>query len=70
MKVETLTEADRVQAAVYRKMAPEQRLAQAVRMNQQMRSLMDAGLRQQQPTWTDEERRREIARRILHAVTG
>ncbi len=64
------TEADRIQAAIYRKMAPEQRLAQAVRMNRQMRALMDAGLRQQKPSWTETERHREIARRILHASTG
>jgi hypothetical protein len=64
------TEADRIQAAIYRQMRPEQRLAQSVRMNRQMRSLMDAGLRQQKPTWSAEERRREIARRILHAATG
>jgi hypothetical protein len=64
------SEADLIQTAIYRKMAPEQRLAQAMRMNRQMRSLMDAGLRQQKPAWTDEERRVEIARRILHAATG
>jgi hypothetical protein len=66
----TPTEADLIQSAIYRKMPPEQRLAQAVRMNRQMRALMDAGLRQQKPEWTDDERRREIARRILHASTG
>jgi len=63
-------EADRIQAAIYRRMSPEQRLAQGVRMNRQMRSLMDAGLRRQKPAWSEEDRRREIARRILHASTG
>ena len=58
------------QAAIYRAMLPEKRLAQAVRMNRQMRALMDAGLRQQKPEWSVEERRSEIARRILHAATG
>jgi hypothetical protein len=64
------SEADRIQVAIYQKMPPEQRLAQAMRMNRQMRALMDAGLRQQKPTWTEAERRREIARRILYASTG
>ncbi|EIP97377.1 hypothetical protein OpiT1DRAFT_01814 [Opitutaceae bacterium TAV1] len=63
-------DADRIQAAIYRRMKPEQRLAQAVRMNRQMRGLMDAGLRLQKPEWTEAERRREIARRILFSVTG
>ncbi|MFA6961496.1 MAG: hypothetical protein WC205_12145 [Opitutaceae bacterium] len=58
------------QTAIYRAMPPEKRLAQAVRMNRQMRALMDAGLHQQKPEWSGEERRREIARRILHAATG
>ena len=51
-------------------MAPEQRLAQAVRMHQTMRRLMDAGLQVQQPDWTAEQRRREIARRVLLARTA
>jgi len=58
------------QAAIYRAMSPTQRLQQAVRMNRQMRSLMEAGLRAQHSDWTPAQRRREIARRILHASTG
>lgn len=41
-----------------------------MRMNAQMRSLMDAGLRAQYPDWTPEQRRRVIAERILYARTG
>jgi hypothetical protein len=51
-------------------MTPAQRLAIGVRMNRQMRSLMDAGLRAEHPDWTAEQRRQVIADRILHARTG
>jgi hypothetical protein len=65
-----LHEADECQAAIYRRMTPTQRLEQALRMNRQMRSLMDAGLRAQHPEWTEAERKRVIAQRILYARTG
>jgi hypothetical protein len=58
------------QAAIYRAMQPAQRLQQALRMNRQMRSLMDAALRAEHPEWTAEQRQRAIAERILHARTG
>jgi len=62
--------ADALQAEIYRQMPPAARLAQAVRLNRQMRSLMDAGLRAQQPDLSAEQRQRIIAERILHARTG
>lgn len=58
------------QAAIYRSMTPAQRLEQALRLSQQMRSLMDAALRAEHPEWTPEQREQVIARRILHARTG
>ncbi|OHE88076.1 MAG: hypothetical protein A3G75_02920 [Verrucomicrobia bacterium RIFCSPLOWO2_12_FULL_64_8] len=61
--------ADERRAAIYRQMTPTRRLQQAVRLNRQMRSLMDAGLRAQHPDWYEAERRRGIAERILHART-
>ena len=61
---------DARQAAIYRAMTPAQRLSQALSMNRQMRSLMDAGLRSAHPEWTAEQRRREIATRVLYARTG
>ncbi|MFA5056938.1 MAG: hypothetical protein WC485_02390 [Opitutaceae bacterium] len=63
-------QADERQTAIYRQMTPTQRLQQAVRMNQRMRLLMDAGLRAQHPEWSAAERKRIIAERILHARTG
>jgi len=58
------------QAAIYRALTPAQRLEQALRMNRQMRSLMDAALHAEHPGWTPQQRRRVIAERILHARTG
>jgi Spy/CpxP family protein refolding chaperone len=61
--------AEQVQRDIIRQMTPARRLELAVAMQQQMRALMDAGLRHAHPELSTEERRREIARRILHART-
>ena len=58
------------QVAIYRAMSPQQRLQQALRMNRSMRTLMAAGFRDRNPTWTDEQVRHAVADRILHARTG
>ena len=63
-------EAEALQAAICRRLTPAQRLDQAVRLNRQMRSLMDAGLLAQHPDWAPEQRGRVIVERILHARTG
>ena len=65
-----LADAQAHQTAIYRRMAPADRLRQAVRLARQMRSLMDAGLRAQHPDWTAEQRKRCISERILHGRTG
>ena len=65
-----LRDAQEYQAVIFRRMTPTQRLAMGVRMNRQMRSLMEAGLRAEHPEWTAEQRRQVIAERILHARTG
>ena len=64
------SEVDQIQIDIIRKMRPEERLAKAVQMNQTMRKLMDAGLRMEKPTWDADQRRREIARRVLTARTS
>jgi hypothetical protein len=72
----TVVEADHLrmaherQVAIYRAMTPQQRLEQAMRMNQTMRELMAAGFRDRNPTWTEAEIRRAVAERILYARTG
>lgn len=58
---------DARQVDIYRRMTPSQRLEQAMQMNQQMRVLMESGLRATHPQLSATERRREIARRIRHA---
>jgi hypothetical protein len=63
-------DADERQAAIYRAMTPAERLRQALRLSDQMRSLMDAALRAEHPDWSAQRRRRAVAERILHARTG
>jgi hypothetical protein len=58
------------QVAIYRAMTPQQRLQQAMRMNQSMRELMAAGFRERNPEWTEVEVGRAVAERILYARTG
>lgn len=58
------------QVAIYRAMTPQQRLEQAMRMNQTMRELMAAGFRARNPTWTETEIKQAVAERILYARTG
>ncbi|MDB6114524.1 MAG: hypothetical protein JWQ62_1469 [Lacunisphaera sp.] len=59
--------ADARQTDIYRRMTPAQRVAVALGMHDQARALMDAGIRASHPRWSEAERRREIARRTLHA---
>lgn len=59
--------ADARQTDIYRRMTPKQRVAVALGMHEQARALMDAGIRASHPHWSEAERRREIARRTLHA---
>ena len=76
LEMSTVVEADHLrvaherQVAIYRAMTPQQRLEQAMRMNQAMRELMAAGFRDRNPTWTDTQVTRAVAERILYARTG
>jgi len=58
------------QAAIYRAMTPQQRIAQALRMNATMRRLLALGFQSRHPEWTEAEVRRAVAERILYARTG
>ncbi|MSU73275.1 MAG: hypothetical protein EXS43_13220 [Opitutus sp.] len=58
------------QVAIYRAMAPQQRLHQALRMNHTMRTLLATGFRMRQPGWTEARVQSAVADRILHARTG
>ena len=70
VEVDHLRMAHERQVAIYRKMTPQQRLEQAVRMNQSMRELMAAGFRARNPQWSEAEIKRAVAERILYARTG
>lgn len=59
--------ADAAQIAAYRRMTPGRRLELAMAMQHEARELMNAGLQFSHPQLTAVERRREIARRCLHA---
>jgi hypothetical protein len=58
------------QAAIYRAMTPQQRIAQALSMNATMRRLLALGFQNRHPDWTDAQIRRAVADRILYARTG
>lgn len=51
-------------------MTPQQRIAQALRMNATMRRLLALGFQSSHPEWTEAEVRRAVAERILYARTG
>jgi hypothetical protein len=61
--------ADEIQSAIFKRMSPSRKLELAMAMNRQARELMDSGLKHTHPELTAEQRRSEIARRILHART-
>jgi hypothetical protein len=58
------------QLEIIRALTPQQRLQQALRMNRTARALLAAGFRQRHPDWTENEVKRAVANRILHARTG
>lgn len=58
------------QVAIFRAMTPQQRLRQALKMNQMMRTALAAGFRARQPEWSEAQIKCAVADRILHAHTG
>ncbi len=65
-----LRAAEEYQRSIYRRMAPEQRLRQALRMNAMARQLLAAGFLARNPSWTEDEVRRAVRDSILYARTG
>lgn len=65
-KIKTeMTAVDQRQAAIYRRMTPQERLAQATRLWWQGRHLAAAAVRARHPAVTDAEARRLLARLFL-----
>lgn len=57
------------QIEIYRAMLPERRMEIALRMRTGMRELLAAGFRDRFPAWTEQDVRKAVAKRILHART-
>ncbi len=59
---------DDTMAAVLRAKSPAERLAIANEMWRSAQQIIEAVLRAEQPGWTDEQIRRETARRMSHGA--
>ena len=64
---DTAPEAERVQASVFRSMAPEDRLLAAITMSEEAREITRAGIRFRNPTWTSARVQRELLNRLYGA---
>jgi hypothetical protein len=53
------------QRDVFRRMTPEQRVALAAEMSDEIRAVTEAGIRHRHPEWTDDEVQAELARIVL-----
>lgn len=60
---------DDVQAEIYRQMTPAQRVQIAVDANEMARLMLKAQIERMHPDWSEEQVRREVARRMLNATT-
>lgn len=61
-----MTESDQRQAAIYRRMTPQQRLAQAMRLWRQARRLAETGVKVRHPAAPAAEVRRQVAHLFLY----
>ena len=57
------------QFAIFRRMTPERRLAVAERLYWAAREIKAAGVRAQNPDWSEEQVAREVTRIFSHART-
>jgi hypothetical protein len=53
------------QREAFRRMTPEQRLAIAAEMSDEIRAITAAGIRHRHPAWSDDEVRAELAAIVL-----
>ena len=56
---------DKAMSDLLRTKTPAQRVAMILDANRTMRLLIEGPLRERHPEWTDEQVRREVARRML-----
>ena len=62
---DTTLEAARIQNAIYQRMPPEKRLAQAFEMTRSARALSAAGIRHRHPEYTDRQVKLALIRLTL-----
>ena len=62
---DTSPEAARIEAEIYRRMSPEKRLHLAFQMNDVLRALVAAGVRDRHPDYTDRQVQLAVARIYL-----
>jgi len=62
MASDTSPEAAAIQAEIFRRMTPEERLRIALELSEEMRNITLAGLRSRHPEMSEEELRRELIR--------
>jgi hypothetical protein len=65
LPADTSLEAARVQIAIYQRMPPEKRLAQAFQMTAAARALSAAGIRQRHPEYTERQVKLALIRLTL-----
>ena len=68
MQSDTSPEAAAIQAEIFRRMTPVQRLKLALEMSESMRNVALAGLRSRRPDLNEEELSRELMR-IMYGFT-
>ncbi len=61
---------DEVMAEVLRRKTPAERLAIAFGMWESAREMLTSHLKSSHPEWSEEEVRREVARRFSHGTVG
>jgi hypothetical protein len=66
--LDTSTTALERQREAFRRMAPEQRLAAAAEMSDEIRAIAESGIRQRHPGYSDDESREELVVILLGRV--
>ncbi len=65
---DTSRDAHRIQRAIFRRMTGSARVALALEMSDDARSLTEAGIRDRHPTWTDDQVQDALLERLLGAA--
>lgn len=66
----TAVDADKIQIEIYKRMTPDERWQEALRLNASARALKAAGLRSRHPDWSEKRIQDEVRKIFLYATTG